>query len=182
MNEGTGLGLFVVQNIIDKYEGAITVESKKGIGSTFKVYLPLLENKEFIDKNKNTENISLTSKKRILVVDDNKDILKVLKKGLKHAGYEVEIETDSLKALETFTDHPESYDLVLTDFMMLNLKGNELAAAIKSVRGDMKIILMTGYMDESIESMESNKLIEGYILKPIELNELYKIIANIIDK
>jgi signal transduction histidine kinase/CheY-like chemotaxis protein len=181
IKDGTGLGLFVVQSIIEKYEGAIAVESREGFGSTFKVYLPL------IDKNKDEDNEELagdnaSSRKKILVVDDNKDILKVLKKGLSHVGYEVETEKDSLKALESFKKSPESFDLVLTDFMMPNLKGDELAAALKAIKKDIAIILVTGYTDGNIEAIDKNEAIDKYLTKPIELSELYKVIAKLLTK
>ncbi|WP_243428280.1 sensor histidine kinase [Clostridium rhizosphaerae] len=179
LSEGTGLGLFVVQSIIDKYGGSITVSSKKDVGSTFKVYFPLSEKKIKANK-KVTFNNSSGIRKRILVVDDNKDILKVLKNGLKHEGYLVETETDSAKALEGFKKNPHEADLIITDFMMPNLKGNELAAAIKAVRKDIKIVLMTGYMDENIEAMDYSEDIDEYVLKPIELNKLYQVISRLL--
>lgn len=181
IKEGTGLGLFVVQSIIEKYGGVITVESREGFGSTFKVYLPLTDNKTEED-NKELSGVNACSRKRILVVDDNKDILKVLKKGLSHAGYEVEVETDSLKAVERFNKSPEAFDVVITDFIMPNLKGDELADAIKAIRKDISIILITGYTDGNIEVIEKNDTIDEYLPKPIELNALYKVISRLLSR
>ena len=181
IKEGTGLGLFVVQSIIEKYGGAITVDSKEGFGSTFKVYLPLTDNRTEED-NKELSGDNACSRKRILVVDDNKDILKVLKKGLSHVGYDVEVETDSLKAVERFNKSPEAFDVVITDFIMPNLKGDELADAIKAIRKDISIILITGYTDGNIEVIEKNDAIDEYLSKPIELNELYKVISRLLSR
>jgi two-component system, cell cycle sensor histidine kinase and response regulator CckA len=179
VGEGTGLGLFVVQSIIDKYEGAITVDSEIGVGSIFKVYLPLID--EIADSSHNTsEESSISFNKRILLVDDNEDIIKVLKVGLKHMGYEVTSEIDCLKALELVKSKPEEFDLVITDFRMPNLKGSELAAKIKEINKAVKVILITGYMDESLEELNDSDTIDACIAKPVEITKLSETINNLL--
>jgi two-component system, cell cycle sensor histidine kinase and response regulator CckA len=179
VGEGTGLGLFVVQSIIDKYEGAITVDSEIGVGSIFKVYLPLID--EIADSSHNTsEESSISYNKRILLVDDNEDIIKVLKVGLKHMGYEVTSEIDCLKALELVKSKPEEFDLVITDFRMPNLKGSELAAKIKEINKAVKVILITGYMDESLEELNDSDTIDACIAKPVEITKLSETINNLL--
>jgi signal transduction histidine kinase len=179
VGEGTGLGLFVVQSIIDKYEGAITVDSEIGVGSVFKVYLPLID--EIADSSHNTsEESSISFNKRILLVDDNEDITKVLKVGLRHMGYEVTSEIDCLKALELVKSKPEDFDLVITDFRMPNLKGSELAAKIKEINKAVKVILITGYMDESLEELNDSDAIDACISKPVEITKLSETINNLL--
>jgi two-component system, cell cycle sensor histidine kinase and response regulator CckA len=179
VGEGTGLGLFVVQSIIDKYEGAITVDSEIGVGSIFKVYLPLID--EIADSSHNTsEESSISYNKRILLVDDNEDIIKVLKVGLKRMGYEVTSEIDCLKALELVESKPEDFDLVITDFRMPNLKGSELAAKIKEINKAVKVILITGYMDESLEELNDSDTIDACIAKPVEITKLSETINNLL--
>jgi two-component system, cell cycle sensor histidine kinase and response regulator CckA len=179
VGEGTGLGLFVVQSIIDKYEGAITVDSEIGVGSIFKVYLPLID--EITDSSHNTsEESSISFNKRILLVDDNEDIIKVLKVGLRHMGYEVTSEIDCIKALELVKSKPEDFDLVITDFRMPNLKGSELAAKIKEINKAVKVILITGYMDESLEELNDSDTIDACISKPVEITKLSETINNLL--
>jgi two-component system, cell cycle sensor histidine kinase and response regulator CckA len=181
IGEGTGLGLFVVQSIIDKYEGSITVESKQGIGSCFKVYLPLIDPVSDLEQAEKAQN-SLCGNKKILIIDDNENILKVLKKGLKHMGYEVYPEKDSLKALELVKSKPEAFNLVITDFRMPKLKGSELAANIKEINKSIKVILITGYMDESLEALNDRVTIDACIAKPIEIIKLSETIKNLLNE
>ena len=175
IGDGTGLGLFVVQNIIDKYEGAITVESEVGLGSCFKVYFPLVTVEKSLEPNATIRNAAKV-KKRILIVDDNEEIIKVLKKGLKQLGYEVISETCSVKALKLFQSDCNNIDLVITDYMMPEIKGGELAAVFKEIKADTRIILMTGYIDDNKEALESSKAFDGYISKPIEFTKLSEVI------
>ena len=171
IGEGTGLGLFVVQNIIDKYQGAITVESQVGIGTSFRVYLPLISESEEITYS-NIPKKQVQDNKRILVVDDNERIIKVLKKALEHLGYKVISETNSIKALEKFKSNHNKIDLVITDYIMPNMKGDKFATKVKEIESNVGVILMTGYMDEESSHIETDQYIDGRISKPIELSEL----------
>ncbi|MCM0650945.1 ATP-binding protein [Clostridium swellfunianum] len=179
IGEGTGLGLFVVQSIINKYQGTITVESKEGEGSSFKVYLPLLEEQNIFKDELKLDKLSYNNKK-ILVVDDNENITKLLKKGLKHMDCDIAIETDPIRALDIFEESPKDFNLLITDFMMPNLKGNELAEKAKAINKDIKVILITGYMDKSLEVLEKNDTIDACISKPIQLTKLNETIKKII--
>lgn len=181
IGEGTGLGLFVVHSIIDKYEGAILVESEPGKGSLFKVYLPLIDEKS--EKKKNNESRSLShNKKKILIVDDNDQIIKVLRKGLEHLGYQVYTETDSLKAIEKFKSEYKKVDLVITDYLMPGLKGDELAAAIKEINNKVKVLLITGYMDGSQGNISDIKTVDGCMAKPVELSKLSEMLKKLLSE
>jgi two-component system, cell cycle sensor histidine kinase and response regulator CckA len=178
IGEGTGLGLFVVQSVVDKYKGAIAVESEVNVGSCFKVYLPLVE-KELGSVDSCNCNHMLSESKRILVVDDNNENIKVIKKGLEHVGHEVVTEVVSKKALRTFQSDCDNFDIVITDYMMPDLKGGELAAEIKKIKKDTVVILMSGYIDENEVTLSNSKSIDGFIPKPIELSKLLQVIEKI---
>lgn len=179
IGEGTGLGLFVVQSIIDKYEGIIKVDSELGKGSCFKVYFPLIhmESKLYSDKFKENSN----SKKTILIVDDNEDITKLLKKGLEQVGYNAITENNSIKALELFKSNHEEIDLVITDYMMPNLNGRGLAIAIKEIKPKTAVILMTGYIHDKENLININDFIDEYMAKPIKINNLCEIIKKLLE-
>lgn len=180
IGEGTGLGLFVVQSVIDKYEGVITVESEIEVGSCFKVYLPLIEEEDFSVNSKDNKGKILKNKKRILIVDDNEKIVKMLKKGLEPMGWEVCIETNALRALKLLYSEQKSFDLVITDYIMPDIKGGELAKQIKTIREDIKVILITGYVDESQKDVNNLEFIDAYVSKPIEIGKLSEIIKDMI--
>jgi two-component system, cell cycle sensor histidine kinase and response regulator CckA len=180
IGEGTGLGLFVVRSIIDKYGGAITVDSELGVGSCFKVYLPLIFEGSPM-RNNNRHKSELGGRKRIMIVDDNEDVIKVLKKGLESFGHMVVSEDDNVKALEKFKGEQKGFDLLITDYMMPGLKGDELAAEIKKVKKSVKVILMSGYMADSEKDVKSSEGIDAFIQKPVEINKLIEIINDVLN-
>lgn len=172
IGDGTGLGLFVVQSIIEKHNGIIIVESQVGVGTLFKIYLPLIMEKE--ESKKVVKKADRTGKK-IFIVDDNEEVIKVLKKGLQQQGYKVSGYTSPMKALKVWKTNYSVYDIVITDFMMQDMKGNDLAREMKAVKSDIPIILMTGFMDS--ELVESDKeIFDGYLSKPIEISALTRVI------
>lgn len=176
IGKGSGLGLFVVQNIIDKYGGVITVDSKVDIGSCFKVYFPLADKELILEKDKNP-NDTLSKRKRILLVDDSEENLKVIKKSLEHLGFEVVVETDGIKAIKLFKKNYKRFDIVITDYMMPGIKGIEMAAQIKKIKKDIAIILMSGYVDESDISYKS--IVDVFVAKPMELSKLLEAINKV---
>lgn len=177
IGKGTGLGLFVVQNIIDKYGGVITVDSKVDIGSCFKVYFPLVDKEVNAEKDKNLKD-TLSQRKRILVVDDSEENLKVIKKSLEYIGFDVVVETDGIKAIRLFKKNHKRFDIVITDYMMPNIKGIDLASQIKKIRNDIPIIMISGYVEESDISYKS--IIDVFVAKPVELSKLLEVVSKVL--
>lgn len=180
IGEGTGLGLFVVQSIIQKYDGNIFVDSEAGKGSSFKVYLPLTYDMVNGQKEDKSET-NLAKCQKILLVDDNEDVIKVLKKGLEHLDYKVVAEKNSKKAIEIFKQEHENIDIVITDYMMPELNGGALAMEVKKIKKDVRVILITGFMDENKDIINDSKAVDAYILKPVEITNLSKVIRELLD-
>lgn len=178
IGKGSGLGLFVVENIVDKYGGIITVDSELGVGSYFKVYFPLVDKEANVEEDENSKYRSLkdTSSKRILVVDDSEENIKVIKKSLEHLGFKVVVETDGKKAIKAFKRDNKKFDIVITDYMMPNIKGFELAKEIKKIK-DIPIILMSGYIDKN--DINYSSIVDVFIKKPLELSELLEAISKV---
>lgn len=184
IGDGTGLGLFVVKSIIDKYGGQIHVESSPGKGSTFKVYFQLVETHEDPTHNRGNASphaapIHNMKPLRLLIVDDNDTVNRLLKKGLEFYGYQVETQVSSVQALKQIHNNPSAYDLLITDYMMPDQNGIELAKKARRVRKDLGIILMTGFMDELQVNKANNGTIDKSILKPIEIARLSEAIQNV---
>lgn len=174
--KGTGLGLSIVQDIVSNHDGAIDLESKVGVGTTFRVYFPLSTESATEESTPQTEPKS--GREHILFVDDEEMIARMMSELLTRYGYEVTSLIDSGEALELFKASPHKYDLLITDQTMPSLLGTELAQEALKIRPDLPVILCTGFA-ESVNEETCRKIgIRDYMLKPIVGRDL---VANIKD-
>ena len=178
--EGTGLGLAIVHSIVLNYGGDITVESQVGHGTSFHVYLPLI-NEEIPGIEDNRIEIQKGTE-RILIVDDEKPAVDIMQKMLEKFGYKVTSTINSRNALKIFQKNPENFDLVITDMTMPDMSGEILAKEIMSIRPGFPIILCTGFSDNINEEKANQIGISHFILKPIAMSELSKCIRDVLDK
>ncbi|MBW2538898.1 MAG: response regulator [Deltaproteobacteria bacterium] len=178
--EGTGLGLAVVYEIVKKCNGSIIVESEIEKGSTFYVYFPIVGNeKDEIIKNE-TE-LFPTGHERILLVDDNQDLVDIGKEKLEHLGYNVSATNSSKKALELFREQPEQFDMLITDMTMPYMTGAELAEKFMKIRPDIPVVLCTGYSETLTEEKSRIMGIREYLMKPLSIIDLAKTIRRVLD-
>ncbi|MDA3957770.1 PAS domain-containing sensor histidine kinase [Oceanispirochaeta sp.] len=179
VGEGTGMGLSVVQGIIQSQEGFITVESEEGKGSTFSVFLPITQKEETLKVKES--NILLTGTERILLVDDEELLLQIMVRILEGLGYNVMSESSSNKALETFKANPTHFDLLMTDQSMPDMSGAELVAEILKVRPNMPIIICSGYSTKVSEKNYKDTGVSMYLSKPYSRKELSESIRTVLD-
>ena len=178
--EGTGMGLAVVHGIVKHYDGSIIVDSTVGKGTVFNVYLPLTED-DTPEGNTTDKNLFFGSE-RILYIDDEMDLITPVKKMLEKLGYRVTANNSSLHSLELFKNNPNEFDLVITDQTMPDMTGKELTNHIKSIRSDIPVILCTGYSDQINEKSALDMGINAFVLKPIIIRDISKIIRDVLDK
>ena len=168
--EGAGLGLAVVQGIIKSQNGAITLESEVGKGSTFHVYLPIIQRNVTVDE---VESAALPmGHERILLVDDEQPLVEIGKQMLERLGYTVAARTSSIEALELFKVQPNRFDLVITDIVMPNMTGEKLAEKLMDIRADIPIILCTGYSEKFTRRQASDLGIRSFLMKPLVMQDL----------
>ncbi len=180
-DKGTGLGLAVVHGIINVHDGHISVSSAPGKGTTFHVYLPLAtQPSPTIDIA--TDTGIKEGCEQILFVDDETTIIKLQKKILERLGYCVTTKTSSIQALEAFRKSPDLFQLVITDMTMPEMTGDKLSNAIKKIRPDIPVILCTGFSEKINEKTASDFQIDGFLMKPSNINDMAETIRKILDK
>lgn len=111
-------------------------------------------------------------RKRILFIDDEYLLRELVYEILTDVGYEVDVEERGEDAVRTFTEHPEEYDLVLTDLMMLDMMGDEIAKRIRSIRPGMPVVVMTGTPDNFPHSKAEAAGVCKVLAKPLTRAEL----------
>jgi PAS domain S-box-containing protein len=168
---GTGLGLAVVQSIVNSHEGVLYLDSAEGKGTTFSLYLPLIAAAE---AEAHTRGIAARNEgtERVLIVDDDIDVADMLSIGLARVGYEVAVANDPIEALEAFTEDPNGWDIAVIDRMMPEMSGLELAQRLRSIRGDLRVILCTGLDDGTIEPHDAGQAFDLFFIKPIAPDQI----------
>ncbi len=175
-NDGHGLGLSVSQSIIARHEGSIEVESRPNNGSCFTIKLPLKPAAQTPTPLKITSPVRPL---RVLVVDDDPKLLYILKRILEIDHHEVTVTGSGQEAVKLFTGQPDSFDLVLTDINLKDLNGWQIAQAIRLVRPDLPLIIISG----SATALQPEKLrhyaITDVITKPYSLEDLQGVIRKV---
>jgi CheY-like chemotaxis protein len=142
---GTGLGLATVHGIVTQHGGALNVISRRGAGSTFEAYFPQTD--EVVREDVQVEVAApLGHGETILLVDDETPLVMIGEEMLAGLGYEAVGFEKSTAALAAFHADPQRFDLVVTDELMPEITGTELATAVHQVRPDLPIVLMTGHI------------------------------------
>ncbi|NWH05558.1 hybrid sensor histidine kinase/response regulator [Desulfobacter latus] len=180
VDQGLGMGLAVVHGIVKKHDGAIKIQSVVGRGTTVDVLFPLIE----AQTETGTEQIKTLQKgkERILVVDDEPSIVRLITQMLTRSGYEVVGETSSASALNVFKDTPEQFDLVISDMSMPEISGDQLAQAIKQIRPGIPIIICTGHSNRMDENRANQLGIDAFITKPFSRKNITEVIPKVLHK
>ncbi len=179
--KGTGLGLSVVHGIVKSYNGDIRLDSNPGKGTTFTVYLPVIDTGAVKPKTISSQPLQGGSE-RILLVDDNEQIVIMEKQMLERLGYNVTSRTSSVEAFEVFSNKPDNFDLVITDMTMPNITGDQLAKKLMEIRSDIPIILCTGFSELITKEKAKVMGIREFVMKPVVMNKIAEVIRRVLEQ
>jgi nitrogen-specific signal transduction histidine kinase/DNA-binding response OmpR family regulator len=186
--QGTGLGLSIVHGIVRSHGGFIHVESKLGKGSQFHVFLPKGLPATATDVQSEADPLPHSERdeppgrtKHVLIVDDDRDVGRLAARILETFRYEVTALTDPTEAVNLVRKRPTKFDLVLTDLLMPELSGPELARALKKIRPDLPLVLISGLVSSVTEESARRQGFVGLIRKPFEIDQIAKSVAGILD-
>ncbi len=178
--EGTGLGLSVVHGIVRSFGGAITLSSKVGEGTTFNVFLPVVNGIRREEDAARRSDMPRGSEK-ILLVDDEIPVLNTMKTILKNLGYSVTAFSSGAKALDAFNKKPDAYDLIITDYTMPRLTGIDIARKVREIRNGIPVVIASGFVHTTLENEVRDVGIGGVIRKPVRIHELADIVRQVLD-
>jgi CheY-like chemotaxis protein/anti-sigma regulatory factor (Ser/Thr protein kinase) len=179
--KGTGLGLSVIHGIVKNHRGDITVKSTPGKGTVFQVYLPLIEDLDMGADLESTDGAT-QGEERILLVDDEEQIVAMERQMLENLGYRVTARTDSQEALKVFAEQPHNFDLVITDMTMPHMSGDQLAQKMLDIEPNIPVILCTGFNEVITEDKALAIGIQKFVMKPIVKNDLAATIRTVLDQ
>jgi two-component system, cell cycle sensor histidine kinase and response regulator CckA len=179
--QGTGLGLSVVLGIIQQSEGCIDVESRPGIGTKFKIYLPSVQ--EPADElPQSTQPKPARGSETVLLVEDEEPVRNITSRLLQALGYRVVEAENGEEALRLFNAYNGKIDLLLTDVVMPGLGGREVAEALRALNPDLKVLFQSGYTDDTVVRRGILRSEVAFLKKPFTLDVLARKVREVLDR
>lgn len=179
VGKGTGLGLSTVYRIVKEHNGCITVKSKPGQGTTFEIYLPIIE-KMVEEEGSRLENIR-GGQETVLIAEDDQEVRYFLKDLLSQYGYRVIEAIDGEDALAKYTQS-SSIDLMILDSVMPGLNGREVFDKLRALHPDIKVLFISGYSRDVVLDKGIEREDVDFMTKPLLPQELLDKIREILDR
>ncbi len=178
-SRGAGLGLASVYGVVKSHEGIITVQSEKGKGATFSIYLPASIPQQA------AKAAPLAPKpedapKTILIVDDERVIVDVTSKIVSGLGYEALVALSGREAVEIFSANPGRIDLVIMDMVMPGIGGDQAVEMMRAIEPHVKVIMMSGYLESGGSQAFSRKQGGAFLQKPFRVEVLSRTIEELL--
>lgn len=180
VGKGTGLGLATVHGIVNQLGGAISVHSKIKHGTTFRIYVPAITAVLPLEDDA-TYTVSYQGEETILLVEDEPAVSELVFNLLTRNGYHVLV-ADSYSAEQISLEHQQEIDILLTDIVMPEINGRQLADKLLKMRPNMEVIFMSGYADDIILKQGIDREEISFLQKPFTVAQLLNMIREVCDK
>ncbi len=185
--QGNGLGLATAYSIVNKHHGKIMVESNTDSGTLFSIYLPALEDGGNLPSKTGEREVDLLKGKgKILVMDDEEFVLRVVRKMLSVAGYEVESAGNGREAIKKYKEamrNREPFQVVIMDLTIPGgMGGTETLQELLKMDPEVKAVVSSGYSNDPVMAYYQRYGFRGCITKPIHMGELLKTISEVISQ
>ncbi|MGH7583272.1 MAG: response regulator, partial [Gemmatimonadales bacterium] len=180
VGQGTGLGLATVYGIIRQSGGNITVFSEPGAGAIFRCYFPRAAS-PVDDATPDDMPARTRGAETILVAEDEPELRALMKRALERHGYGVLVAADGADALATAARHAGPIHLLLTDMVMPNLSGRQLAEQLTRERPDLRVLIMSGYSTDAIARQGVVLPHSVFLQKPVSPDALARAVRALLD-
>jgi hypothetical protein len=179
---GTGLGLSTVHGIVRQSGGHIEVHSAPGQGSTFEIYLPKVEEVAMESATPYTSDQATRGDETILLVEDDDSVRILAQLTLRRQGYNVLSARNAVEATHLCAEHPGPIHLMLTDVVMPGMSGQRLGESVGKVRPGMRILFMSGHMDDTIARHGLVEPGAAFLHKPFTPDSLTQMVRQVLDR
>ncbi|MFI5365423.1 MAG: PAS domain S-box protein [Candidatus Binatia bacterium] len=181
VGQGTGLGLSVVHGIMKAHDGAVTVASQPGSGTTFHLYFPAAAAPQppAAPEPIAVEPVPAAGVQHVLYLDDEESLVFLVTRTLERLGYRVSGYTQAEAALAAVRADPTQFDLVVTDLNMPGISGLEVARELSRLRPELPVVLASGYITEELRAHALQAGVRQLIYKPNTVEELCDVVQRL---
>jgi two-component system cell cycle sensor histidine kinase/response regulator CckA len=179
--KGTGLGLSTVYGIIEQSGGRIQVDSTPGAGTTFRVHLPRADEHAGVPTGESGPAATAHGTETILLAEDETAVRAMAREALETSGYRVIEARNGVEALAVAAAHAGGIDLLVTDVVMPQMGGGELAERLRAERPGVRVLFMSGYTDDDVVRQGISEAGSAFLQKPFMLSALARKVRELLD-
>jgi CheY-like chemotaxis protein len=182
VGEGTGLGLSVVHGIMRSYQGAISVNSQPGGGTTFHLYFPAVNAAAQTAAQEKAPAAPRRGRgQHVLYLDDDEALVLLVTRTLERSGYRVTAYTEPAHAVQALRADAGRFDLVVTDYNMPGMSGLEVAREVARIRPELPVVVTSGYITEELRAKAPGAGVRQLVYKPNSAEELCEVVRRLMD-